>query len=81
MSKDYPATVVGSPEESITVRVRQVVNGFITERSSSGPDGYKCQETFSKTRPSVAVTASSDPKPVGSSSMKAATRELRRSGK
>lgn len=77
MAKDFPATVVGP--ESVTVRVREVANGFITERSTYGADGYKCVETFSKTRPQIQVNSTSDMEEPKSGSMRQARKELRRS--
>lgn len=54
--------------ESHSVSVRKIDNGFIVSKSSSTPSGYKCSETFSPTKPkldmAVAVSKPSKPAPM-----------------
>ena len=52
------STAIGMPDsESVTVSVRKIDNGFIIGRSSSGPKGYECTETFSPTKPKLDIPA------------------------
>lgn len=39
--------------ESVSVSVRKIDNGFVTTERSYSDDGYKCKETFSPVKPSV----------------------------
>lgn len=42
-----------SENESRSVRVRKISNGYVVSKSSSGPKGYKDEEIFTASKPSI----------------------------
>lgn len=36
-----------------SISVRPIDNGYIISRSTDGPKGYKCSETYSATKPKI----------------------------
>lgn len=42
-----------SENESKSVRVRKIDNGYIVSEDSSGKDGYKSKETYTPKKPSI----------------------------
>lgn len=47
-----PINVTGV-NESVSVCVRQIDNGFVTTKSRSTQEGYKCSEEYSQTKPQL----------------------------
>lgn len=53
-SKGADACCPMPPEnESRSVRVRKISNGYVVSKSSSGPKGYKDEEVFTASKPSI----------------------------
>lgn len=51
--KSVAVPTMGSRSLHESVSVRPIDNGYIISRSSDGPKGYKCSETFSPTKPKI----------------------------
>jgi len=58
-------------EESRSVSIRKIENGWVRTESSYGGESYSSKETFSKTKPSLDVVAERV-KPAGKSSLRQA---------
>lgn len=42
-----------SENESKSMRVRKIDNGYIVSEDTSGPDGYKSKERYTPTKPKI----------------------------
>ena len=69
------------PDQSESLHVREIENGYLICRSKDGPRGYESTETFSPTKPTLTATQGKDDSRPGVSSLKAATHALRKQGK
>lgn len=61
--------------ESVTVSVRQIENGYVKTVSKSEGGTYTCHEEFSETKPDV--SAAPESRPAGRSSLRDAVKSLR----
>lgn len=64
-------------DEYASVSIRKIDNGYIVSKSTSGPKGYTCSESFSPTKPKLDVPmatpkSSGKSAPIGMSAVKKA---------
>lgn len=61
--------------ESVTVSVRKIENGYVKTTSRSEGGSYTCNEEFSETKPEVSIGP--EPAPARRSSLRDAVKSLR----
>lgn len=64
-------------DQSVSVSVRKIENGYVVCRSEDGPQGYSYRESFSASRPTLEVEGR-EPKATGPSSLAKAIKTAKR---